>query len=83
MYEISRTFTASEDGYIILKSSIDDGYFDFTIDGIIFRHTGNSEWFSMIDTYEIYPIRKRSVASCSNINANNLNLTMYFAPMIK
>jgi len=80
----SRTFTAPENGYIFLKSSIDDGYYDFYIDGIRFRHVGVSELWDMIDEYEIYPIAKGSTAMIGDTtNINNIHVIMYFAPIVK
>jgi len=80
----SRTFTAPENGYIFLKFSIDDGYYDFYIDGIRFRHAGSSEQYDLIDEYETYPIAKGSTVMIGDTtNINNIHVIMYFAPIVK
>lgn len=80
----SRSFTAPEDGYIFLKASIDDGYYDFIIDGVRFRHYGYSEKYDILDSYETYPIAKGSVATLYNEReVNNVHVIMYFAPIAK
>ena len=57
----SQTFTAPEDGYIFLKASMDDGYYDFIIDGVRFRHYAYSEEYDIFDSYETQTsqVRKR------------------------
>ncbi|WP_303813985.1 hypothetical protein [Selenomonas ruminantium] len=80
----SQTFTAPEDGYIFLKASIDDGYYDFIIDGVRFRHYGDSEKYDIFDSYETYPIAKGSVATLYNEReVKNVHVIMYFAPIAK
>ena len=79
----SQTFTAPENGYIFLKTSMDDGSYDFYIDGVRFEHVTTSEWYDMTVVYEIYPILKGSIVTIKNINSANWFIVMYFAPMAK